>query len=145
MQVAPGEQAGNAQALMALQQKRKITRMIMVVVLLFALCWLPLQIFNIWFRLDKTFPRNRATYTFKVFAHTLSYANSCVNPFVYAFLGENFRRYFRKAFPFCFKKKDRQPNSTRTEQIAVGLVRQRSLETGRAGTERSQNRSEAIR
>ncbi|XP_071503853.1 G-protein coupled receptor 54-like [Diadema antillarum] len=113
--VAPGDQTNNAQTLMALQQKRKITRMIMVVVLLFALCWLPLYVFTVWFRLDRNFPRNNTTYGFKVFAHILSYANSCVNPFVYAFMGENFRRYFKKAFPLFFGPQSRDGVSTRAE------------------------------
>ncbi|XP_030845804.1 G-protein coupled receptor 54-like [Strongylocentrotus purpuratus] len=135
--VSPGEQTNNAQALMALQQKRKITRMIMVVVLLFALCWLPLYIFTTWFRLDRNFPKNNGTYFFKVFAHMLSYANSCVNPFVYAFLGENFRRYFKKAFPLCFKKKDGSGNSTRTEPIPTAHQRV-------ADGERTQNNRSVI-
>lgn len=32
----------------------------------------------------------------QIVAHVLSYMNSCVNPILYAFLSENFRKAFRK-------------------------------------------------
>ena len=86
-----------------LSKKRKVTRMVLAVVVVFAVCWFPIHTLNLWMRLAVDFPYSYATYIFKVFAHTLSYANSCVNPFVYAFMGENFRKYLKKAFPVCFE------------------------------------------
>ena len=38
-------------------------------------------------------------YNFKIFGHSLSYENSCVNPFVYSFLSDGFRKAFQKTFP----------------------------------------------
>ncbi|KAI8515995.1 receptor [Branchiostoma belcheri] len=63
------------------QQKRKVAMMVATVVLLFTLSWLPNH----------------------VVALCLSYANSSVNPIVYSFMGEDFRKNFKKAFPKCFK------------------------------------------
>lgn len=74
--------------------------MIAVVVFLFAAFWLPIHIFQLWYKFDRYFPKNNITYYYKIFAHTLSYANSCVNPFVYAFLSDGFRKGVRKAFPW---------------------------------------------
>ena len=73
--------------------------MVVTVVLLFALFWLPIHILQLWMEYDPNFPKNQATYIYKIIAHALSYANSCVNPFVYSFLGDGFRKAARKAFP----------------------------------------------
>lgn len=32
----------------------------------------------------------------QIVAHVLAYSSSCINPFLYAFLSENFRKSFRK-------------------------------------------------
>ena len=42
-------------------------------------------------------------YIIKLIAHTLSYSNSCVNPFIYAFMGTKFRSYFYAEFQNMFK------------------------------------------
>ncbi|XP_071803783.1 G-protein coupled receptor 54-like [Asterias amurensis] len=112
--VSPGED--NNSHLNNARQKRKVTRMVLVVVLVFAICWLPTYIINLWIRLDPYFPKTNATYIFKMAAHTLSYANSSVNPFVYAFMGENYRRYFKKAFPVCFRQRVRRPTDFTTSR-----------------------------
>jgi hypothetical protein len=52
--------------------------MVAVIVALFAVSWLPIHVFQLWFRFDDEFPRIRATYVFKIVAHTLSYANRWV-------------------------------------------------------------------
>ena len=43
-------------------------------------------------------------YIIKIISHFLSYANSCVNPFVYAFLSDGFRKAMRKTFPGLAKR-----------------------------------------
>lgn len=93
-----------------LRRKKRVTRMVAIVILLFAWCWLPIQFFTLWYKFDPNFPQILALLKFKIFAHTLSYANSCVNPFVYAFMNEGVRKAFKKKFPsasifcHCFKK-----------------------------------------
>ncbi|KAM3864699.1 somatostatin receptor type 3 [Diretmus argenteus] len=74
--------------------ERKITRMVVVVVAVFVLCWLPFYALNI-LNLLVVLPGDfRGLYFFVV---VLSYANSCANPILYAFLSDNFKRGFRKA------------------------------------------------
>ncbi|XP_034044937.1 somatostatin receptor type 5 [Thalassophryne amazonica] len=76
------------------KSERKITRMVVVVVAVFVLCWLPfyaLNIINLLVILPGDF---RGLYFFVV---VLSYANSCANPILYGFLSDNFKRGFRKA------------------------------------------------
>ncbi|KAK3109182.1 hypothetical protein FSP39_024763 [Pinctada imbricata] len=86
-----------------IRRRRKVTRMVAIVVLLFATFWFPIHVFNIYRILHPSYPRTTALYIFKIFGHTLSFANSCVNPFVYAFLNDAFKKAFSKTFPFISK------------------------------------------
>jgi len=74
--------------------------MVAIVVLLFATFWFPIHVFNLCMNFIKGFPNTNILYNIKIIAHTLSYANSCVNPFVYAFLNDGFKKAFSKSFPF---------------------------------------------
>ncbi|KAF1448447.1 Galanin receptor type 2, partial [Spheniscus demersus] len=84
--------------------KRKVTRMIIIVAVLFCLCWLPhhLVILCVWFGY---FPLNHATYVLRILSHLISYANSCVNPIVYALVSKHFRKGFKKIFICLLHKK----------------------------------------
>ncbi|XP_008009883.3 galanin receptor type 2 [Chlorocebus sabaeus] len=79
----------------ARRAKRKVTRMILIVAALFCLCWMPHHalILCVWFG---HFPLTRATYALRILSHLVSYANSCVNPIVYALVSKHFRKGFRK-------------------------------------------------
>ncbi|XP_060884887.1 galanin receptor 2a [Labrus mixtus] len=77
--------------------KRKVTKMIVVVAALFCVCWLPhhLVVLCMW---SGRFPLNHATYVLRILSHLLAYANSCLNPVVYALVSKHFRKGFRKVF-----------------------------------------------
>ncbi|XP_078704032.1 G-protein coupled receptor 54-like [Branchiostoma floridae x Branchiostoma belcheri] len=85
----------------ALRKKKKVTRMVAVVVTLFAACWLPNHVINLVKQLNLV-NLGYEMYCVKITALCLSYANSAANPFVYGFMGQNFRKSFKKAFPRCF-------------------------------------------
>ncbi|XP_026557953.1 LOW QUALITY PROTEIN: galanin receptor type 2 [Pseudonaja textilis] len=84
--------------------KRKVTRMIIIVTVLFCLCWLPhhLVILFFWFG---NFPLNDVTFVLRVLSHLISYANSCVNPIVYALVSKHFRKGFKKIFSCLLHKR----------------------------------------
>ncbi|XP_058673435.1 galanin receptor type 2 [Ammospiza caudacuta] len=84
--------------------KRKVTRMIIIVAVLFCLCWLPhhLVILCVWFG---HFPLNHSTYVLRILSHVISYANSCVNPIVYALVSKHFRKGFKKIFSCLLHKR----------------------------------------
>ncbi|XP_063709470.1 allatostatin-A receptor-like isoform X3 [Culicoides brevitarsis] len=75
--------------------KKRVTRMVVVVVLAFAICWLPIQLILVLKSL-KLYETTTIKVIMQVAAHVLAYMNSCVNPFLYAFLSDNFRKAFRK-------------------------------------------------
>ncbi|NP_001161573.1 kisspeptin receptor 1 [Saccoglossus kowalevskii] len=92
----------------AVRQKKKITRMVLVVVILYAVCHLPNHVLNLLFRWNyEVFadPDNKMLLkVVRILAHTLVYFNSIINPIVYNVLGDNFRKSLKKAFLHNFRK-----------------------------------------
>lgn len=100
--------------------RRRVTRLVFVVVGVFAICWFPIQVILVMKSLDK-FPLTTAMVMVQVVSHILAYTNSCINPFLYAFLSDNFRKAFRKII--YFRPQATEPNSrigpaTRTTRAA---------------------------
>ncbi|XP_030061388.1 G-protein coupled receptor 54-like [Microcaecilia unicolor] len=92
--------------------RSKISKMVVVIVLLFTICWGPIQLFSLFQGFDPNFKVNYTTYKIKTWANCMSYANSSINPIVYGFMGARFRKSFKKAFPFMFRRKVRDGNVT---------------------------------
>jgi len=87
--------------------KRRVTLMVIVVVAVFAVCWLPLHVA---FLIQYSFPVSSWLVIVKIPCTCLAYVNSCLNPFLYAFLSHNFQRSVARrlcaanqlgALPFC--------------------------------------------
>lgn len=85
--------------------RAKISRMVASIVVLFTVCWGPVQFLILVQAFSPSFQHNYYIYKVKIWAHCMSYTNSSVNPIVYAFMGLNFRKAFKKVFPFIFKQK----------------------------------------
>uniref|UniRef100_A0A3Q4G8B2 Galanin receptor 1b n=1 Tax=Neolamprologus brichardi TaxID=32507 RepID=A0A3Q4G8B2_NEOBR len=81
--------------------KQSTAQTVLLVVTVFTICWMPHHIIVMWAEFG-TFPLTQATYVFRLVSHCLSYGNSCVNPILYAFLSENFRKACRKVFTCYF-------------------------------------------
>ncbi|KAM8844627.1 somatostatin receptor type 5-like [Spinachia spinachia] len=81
------------------KSERKVTRMVVIIVMVFVLCWLPFFTTNL-VNLVYTIPENNAGAYF--FLVILTYVNSCANPILYGFLSENFKQSFRKVL--CLQK-----------------------------------------
>lgn len=87
---------GHKESLKMLESKKKVTWLVAGIVIVFAICWCPIQIMLILMRLQ--IHKITATYVaIQVFAHTLGYMNSCINPIVYAFASENFHNSFKRS------------------------------------------------
>ncbi|XP_047428884.1 somatostatin receptor type 5-like isoform X2 [Mugil cephalus] len=87
------------------KSERKVTRMVVIIVLVFVLCWLPFYTTNM-VNLAYPIPENNATIYFSLVI--LTYVNSCANPVLYAFLSKNFKQSFQKAL-CCYKKCTSKP------------------------------------
>ncbi|XP_078093317.1 opioid receptor, delta 1b [Mustelus asterias] len=90
---------------------RRITRMVLVVVAIFIICWTPIHIFVIVKTLVEIHPSPLVTASWH-FCIALGYTNSCLNPVLYAFLDENFKRCFRE---FCLPLRSRLEQNSFTQ------------------------------
>ncbi|XP_077862648.1 G-protein coupled receptor 54-like [Saccoglossus kowalevskii] len=91
-----------------LWEKRRVrtTKMICVVAILFGVSWLPVHILAICSRMAPAhFTNNETAYYAQLTANCLAYSNSCMNPFVYAFMGSNFKRCFKEVFANLFYRR----------------------------------------
>ncbi|XP_074081727.1 somatostatin receptor type 4 [Macrotis lagotis] len=73
------------------RSEKKITRLVLMVVAVFVLCWMPFYVVQL---LNLFVPSLDATANHV--SLILSYANSCANPILYGFLSDNFRRSFQR-------------------------------------------------
>lgn len=89
-----GSETGGA-VVMSRQQRRTsyTTRVFLTVVIVFGLCWLPLHA-NLLYVMFSHQPTSRSYAVWRVVCHTLAYANSSVNPFIYHYVSADFRRSF---------------------------------------------------
>ncbi|XP_062259484.1 KISS1 receptor a [Platichthys flesus] len=103
--------------------RSKVSKMVVVIVFLFAICWGPIQIFVLFQSFNPNYRPNYVTYKIKTWANCMSYANSSVNPIVYGFMGASFQKSFRKTFPFLFKHKVRDSSmASRTGNAEIKFV-----------------------
>ncbi|TNN76314.1 Neuropeptide FF receptor 2 [Liparis tanakae] len=88
------------------QKKVKVIKMLILVALLFMLSWLPLwtlMMMTDYAGLDRDQLDLLTSYIFP-FAHWLAFSNSGINPIIYGYYNENFKRGFQavcKSKPFC--------------------------------------------
>lgn len=79
------------------RRKRKRTRLLVSIAVVFACSWLPLNIFNLLadfeFQLTQTFDLHMRGLVFPV-CHVFVLCSACVNPLLYGWLNDNFRREF---------------------------------------------------
>ncbi|XP_053309901.1 neuropeptides B/W receptor type 2 [Spea bombifrons] len=75
--------------------KKKVTIMVFVVLAVCLFCWTPFHLATI-VSLTTDLQETSLVIGISYFITSLSYANSCLNPFLYAFLDDSFRKSFRK-------------------------------------------------
>lgn len=79
---------------------RKVTRLVLTVITVYILCWLPHWVSQV--SLINSFVGHRELTRVEILLvllfGCLAYSNSAMNPILYAFLSDNFRKSFSKAF-----------------------------------------------
>ncbi|XP_044740242.1 orexin receptor type 1-like [Chrysoperla carnea] len=92
-----------------LRSRRKAAKMLVAVVVMFAVCYFPVHFLNI-IRHLIVIEQTDCNAVLVLIAHWLIYANSAVNPVIYNFMSGKFRREFRRAFAQCHCVKNQLPN-----------------------------------
>ncbi|XP_022653392.1 somatostatin receptor type 2-like [Varroa destructor] len=87
---------------------RKVTYLVLTVITCYIFCWLPYWVGQIIIILrppSSNVQRSQFQVAVFLLSGCLAYANSAINPVLYAFLSDNFKKSFTKAFT-CASKKD---------------------------------------
>ncbi|XP_033213177.1 tachykinin-like peptides receptor 99D [Belonocnema kinseyi] len=84
-----------------IKSKRRVVKMMIVVVVIFAVCWLP---FHVYFILTSYVPEiTTGPYVQEIYLaiYWLAMSNSMYNPIIYCWMNSRFRRGFAQFFHWC--------------------------------------------
>ncbi|OWR50755.1 allatotropin receptor [Danaus plexippus plexippus] len=79
-----------------LQSRRKAAKMLVAVVVMFAVCYFPVHLLSVLRYLDME--QNDMITCLALVSHVLCYVNSAINPLIYNFMSGKYRREFRRVF-----------------------------------------------
>ncbi|XP_061196111.1 RYamide receptor-like [Saccostrea echinata] len=91
----PGEAVSSRDQRMS-ESKKKIIRMMIVVVAIYATCWLPLNIINIAGDINPSIYDTKGMNYIWMACHWLAMSNCMYNPFIYCWMNSKFRNGFRR-------------------------------------------------
>ncbi|XP_046684843.1 orexin receptor type 2-like [Homalodisca vitripennis] len=93
------EGSASTQQVRLVRERRRIARILLLLAVLFALCWLPYNVLSLLLDLDVSLPNigmhQEMLMTLFPFTLLLGHANSAINPLLYCFMTRNFRRSVR--------------------------------------------------
>lgn len=85
-----------------LRKKTTTNQMLVLMVTIFGVCWLPLNIINILDDFSLNLNENEYYNFFFFTSHLFAMSSVIYNPFLYAWLNENFRKEFKHILPCLF-------------------------------------------
>ncbi|XP_077996479.1 somatostatin receptor type 2-like [Glandiceps talaboti] len=88
-------QGENSKAMLKLKARRNVIKMLCMIVITFLVCFTPNQVIFFMYNLGYEIDFNATYYQISVF---LVFANSCINPIIYALKNNSFRRGLRLLF-----------------------------------------------
>ncbi|KAK2143436.1 hypothetical protein LSH36_840g01010 [Paralvinella palmiformis] len=95
-----------------IRRKRRTNRMLIAMVSIFICCWLPLNVTHL------TLDYNKAAANWKYFllvffaAHVIAMSSTVYNPFLYAWMNENFKKEFKLVVPCLFSRRRHRGSCT---------------------------------
>ncbi len=116
------------------RSRRRLSKLVLLVVTTFAVCWLPIHCFHLMTDFSNLLPNMSVSESFifyivKIVAHFLSYANSAINPCLYAGMSENFRKCFKDAFR-CLQEERGESQEGQEGVIRIAGVQNNSGSSG---------------
>ncbi|XP_059616176.1 tachykinin-like peptides receptor 99D [Phlebotomus argentipes] len=84
-----------------IKSKRRVVKMMMTVVLIFAVCWLPFQVYFIVTSYDPGITNLPYIQEVYLGIYWLAMSNSMYNPIIYCWMNSRFRRGFKQFFRWC--------------------------------------------
>ncbi|PBC28827.1 Neuromedin-B receptor [Apis cerana cerana] len=76
--------------------RKKVAKMVMAFVIVFAVCFFPQHVFMLWFYIHPTAQQdyNDFWHYFRILGFCLAFTNSCINPIALYCVSSTFRKYF---------------------------------------------------
>ncbi|XP_071525984.1 neuropeptide CCHamide-1 receptor-like [Panulirus ornatus] len=114
-----------------IRTRRKVAKVVLCFVLIFAICFLPTHVFLLWFYFD---PQSSSKYndfwhSLRIIGFCLGFINSCINPIALYCISGTFRKqYNRYLFCCCTRKSNRRNlDSLRSVRSSVSRYRTSAL------------------
>ncbi|XP_052787647.1 tachykinin-like peptides receptor 99D [Mya arenaria] len=83
------------------KSKRKVVKMMMVVVVIFAICWLPMHLYFLLANHFPALPMFRYIQQIYIVVYLMAMSNSMYNPIIYCWMNSRFREGFVHVFCWC--------------------------------------------
>lgn len=83
-----------------IRRKKRTNKMLIAMISIFMCCWLPLNVVHIISEYHEPFAKWKYFYLIFFFAHVIAMSSTVYNPFLYAWMNDNFRKEFRAVIPF---------------------------------------------
>lgn len=85
-----------------ISRKRRTNRMLIAMVSIFVCCWLPLNVIHLILEFKEDFHAGRYFLLVFFVTHIVAMSSIVYNPFLYAWMNDNFRKEFRRVLPCLF-------------------------------------------
>ncbi|XP_071794953.1 somatostatin receptor type 2-like [Asterias amurensis] len=106
----------------AQRASKRVSILTVSVIVVFVVCWLPYNVVQLFHQ----FTTGEVSHAFRI-AYTVSslwcYTNSCFNPIVYTFIGENFKKNVMHLCPFCTSPDDTKLDRYRSNRESSTYIR----------------------
>ncbi|XP_021957117.1 neuropeptide CCHamide-1 receptor isoform X2 [Folsomia candida] len=138
----PGEAQGQAKQI---QARKKVAKMVMAFVVIFAMCFFPSHVFLIWFYYNPSSMEdfNDFWHVVRMVGFCLSFINSCLNPITLYIVSGTFRKHFNRHLFCCCCPQDVRGrgarggynySQTHTEHICHDRISRNGTQISRAST-----------
>lgn len=111
-----------------------MVKMMIIVVLVYGMCWLPIHIVTLIGDYDPSVYELEHLKLIWNASMWLSMSHACYNPFVYVWMNKTFRRGFYRICATCCCRKGRRTNSVQEEQTMAMTLSTRNGYSSQSGS-----------
>ena len=105
---------------MEIRRKRRTNKMLIAMVSIFVCCWLPLNVVHIISEYRESITEWNYFVLVFFIAHVIAMSSTIYNPFLYAWMNENFKKEFKQVVPCLFRsRRHSSMNGLTTQYTAV--------------------------
>lgn len=104
-------------------ERKKVAKIILTFVIIFAVCFLPHHTYMIWFHFNPNALNdyNDFWHAFKIIGFLLVFINSCINPIALYCLSAVFRKFFNRYVLCCCRRRPQQKRLSRSPLDSMAL------------------------